>query len=271
VLTDTARYADVVLPATTQLEHLDLHISYSHLYVQWNAPAVAPPGDCLPHTEVMRRLARELGLTEPALYASDDDLAAAALPGTHPSLQGLTADHLRAQGWARLTVPSPYLPFAAGFPTPSGRFEFRSERGAADGAGAFPSFVPPHEVGRPATGAGDGAGTLELITAAQHHLLNSTFARGPRAAAAGEQTVVLHPDDAAARSVPDGAAVLVRNGRGAFRARAVVSDAVRRGVAAAPKGFWGDGVNAVTADRPSDLGAGATFHDTRVTVTPLPR
>jgi anaerobic selenocysteine-containing dehydrogenase len=274
VLTDTARYADLVLPATTQLEHADLHTSYSHVYLQWNEPAVEPPGECPPHTEVMRRLARELGLTEPALYASDEDLAGAALGGGHPSLAGITLAGLRSRGWARLSVPEPYLPFADGFPTPSGRFEFVSRAAEADGAGAVPTYVAPHVVGRPATGDGPGGdGTLELVTAAQHYLLNSTFATGPRAAAAGSQAILLHPRDAAARAVTDGAEVTVASERGSFRARAVVSDAVRRGVAATPKGFWAgpDGtgaVNAVTADRPSDLGGGATFHDTRVTVTP---
>ena len=269
VLTDTARFADLLLPATTQLEHPDLLTSYSHVYLLWNEPAVVPPGECLSHTEIMRRLARELGLTEPALQATDHELAAAAL-GDSPSLRGITLPDLRTRGWARLAVPDPYLPFVEGFPTPSGRFEFRSERGATDGAGAFPSFVAPYEVGR---GPARPDGTLELITAAQHQLMNSTFAQGPRSAAAGEQTVLLHPDDAAARQVSDGALVVLSNDRGAFTARARISDAVRPGVAATPKGFWApsptqDGVNAVTADRPSDVGEGATFHDTRVMVTP---
>jgi anaerobic selenocysteine-containing dehydrogenase len=270
VLTETARYADLVLPSTTQLEHADLHSSYTHLYLQWNAPAVEPPGECLPHTEMFRRLARALGLTDPALHASDDDLAAAALSGGHPSLQGITLAALQDRGWARLTLPDPCLPFEAGFPTPSGRFEFRSERGAADGAGAVPTYVAPHLVGRAPV---PGEATLELISAAQHYLLNSTFARGPRAAAAGAPTVLLHPDDAAARGIDDGTAVELRNERGAFTATAIVSDAVRRGVAATPKGFWpavpgAATVNAVTADRPSDVGDGATFHDTRVLITP---
>jgi anaerobic selenocysteine-containing dehydrogenase len=282
VLTDTARYADLVLPGTTQLEHADLLGSYSHLYVQWNEPAVAPPGECLSHTEIFRRLAAALGLTEPALFASDRELAEAALSGSHPSLRGLTLTRLRERGWARLAVPAEGSPpFAAGFPTPSGRFEFRSERGAADGAGAFPSYRAPHAVGRPARDPGDtgdsgGSGTaddtLELISAAQHYLLNSTFAQGPRAARAGEPAVLLHPDDAAARRVADGATVTLHNERGTFTARAVLSDDVRRGVAATPKGFWpepgADGVNALTADRPSDLGDGATYHDTRVHVRP---
>jgi len=269
VLTDTARYADVVLPGTTQLEHADLNTSYSHLYLQWNEPAVPPPGECLAHTEIFRRLAVRMGLTDPALHASDEELAEAALSGGHPSLRGITLADLKKQGWARLAVPEPYLPFADGFPTPSGRFEFRSARGAADGAGEFPGYVAPHVTGRRGP-APDGS--LELISAAQHYLLNSTFARGPRAAAAGEPTLTLHPDDARERGVADGTPVRVSTDRGSFTARAVVSDAVRRGVAVSPKGFWPapgeDGVNAVTLDRPSDLGDGATFHDIRVQVTP---
>jgi anaerobic selenocysteine-containing dehydrogenase len=286
VLTDTARYADVVLPGTTQLEHNDLHNSYSHLYLNWNAPAVAPPGECLSHTEIFRRLASALGLTEPALFASDDELAEAGLSTAHPAMDGVTLAALKKQGWVRMSWPTPALPFAEGFPTASGRFEFSSERGAADGAGRFPGYTPAHVVGRPAPepsrpGAADPAAghpaavdsELELISAANHYLVNSTFGTGPRAARAGAPRVTLHPDDAAVRGIADGDEVELANLVGAFTATAVVSDAVRRGVAATTKGIWPGagtaGVNAVTADRVTDLGAGATFHDTRVTVRPL--
>jgi anaerobic selenocysteine-containing dehydrogenase len=275
VLTDTARYADLVLPGTTQLEHPDLHNSYSHLYLQWNAPAVPPPGECLSHTEIWRRLARALGLTEPALYADDDELARAALgegaPNRHPALAGITLDSLRRNGWARLAWPDPYLPFANGFPTPSGLFEFSSERGAADGAGRFPDAVAAHQVGRPEPTEPEPDGELDLISAAHHYLLNSTFATGPRAGRAGDPQVLLHPKDAATRGIADDDLVELANERGAFTATAVVSDAVRPGLAATSKGHWpaspnASTVNAVTADRPSDLGNGATFHDTRVRI-----
>lgn len=275
VLTDTARYADLVLPGTTQLEHADLHASYSHLYLQWNAPAVAPPGECLSHTEIFRRLAHELGLTEPALYASDDELAQAGLSGDHPALAGITLARLRERGWMRLNWPTPALPFAAGFATASGRFEFDSARGATDGAGRFPGYTPPHVVGRPAAppeGA-DPDAELDLISAANHYLLNSTFGAGPRAARAGAPEVTLHPDDAASRGIVDGSVVEVCNHVGSFTATARLSDAVRPGVAATTKGRWPDGpdragVNAVIADRLTDLGGGATFHDTRVRIRP---
>jgi anaerobic selenocysteine-containing dehydrogenase len=287
VLTDTARCADLVLPGTSQLEHADLHNSYTHVYLNWNEPAVPPPGECLSHTEIWRRLASALGLTEPALFASDHELARAALAEDaaqrHPALAGITLEALRSKGFARLGWPQPYLPFAAGFPTPSGRFEFSSDRGAADGAGRFPDFVPPYEVGggREAlrgngSGVADGGddGRLDLISAAGHHLLNSTFATGPRAARAGRPQVWLHPDDASRRGITDGDRVELRNERGAFTAVAAVTDAVRVGLAATTKGHWpdrpgGSTVNAVTADRASDLGDGATFHDTRVLISPL--
>jgi anaerobic selenocysteine-containing dehydrogenase len=271
VLTDTARYADLVLPGTTQLEHQDLHSSYSHLYLHWNRPAVDPPGGCLPHTEIFRRLAAALGLTEPALYASDTELAAAALGGGHPALAGITVESLQADGWVRLGWPKEYLPFAERFATPSGRFEFDSARGAADGAGRYPSYHPPHRVGRPPEPGPDG--TLELISAANHYLLNSTFAASPRHTRRGEPTVLLHPADAAARGIVDGALVRLGNQVGSFTARAALTDAVRRGVAATTKGHGtgpdAAGVNAVVADSSTDLGEAATFHDTRVSVHPI--
>jgi anaerobic selenocysteine-containing dehydrogenase len=270
VLTDTARYADLVLPGTTQLEHADLHSSYSHLYLNWNAPAVAPPGECLPHTEIFRRLAGAMGLVDPVLFASDDELAQAALSAPHPALDGVTLATLRTQGFVRLAWPTPALPFADGFPTPSGRFEFASARGEADGAGRFPGYTPPHVVGRPAVPT-DPDAELELISAANHYLINSTFGTGPRAPRAGTPLVVIHPEDAAARGIADGSPVELSNEVGAFTATARVSDAVRPGVAATTKGIWparpGEaGVNAVVADRLTDLGRGATFHDTRVRV-----
>jgi anaerobic selenocysteine-containing dehydrogenase len=262
VLTDTARYAD-------------LHNSYSHLYLNWNAPAVAPPGECLSHTEIFRRLAGQMGLTEPALFAADDELAEAALSRPHPAMDGVTLPALKQQGWLRLAWPQPYLPFAETFATPSGLFEFDSERAAADGAGRYPQFVPPYDTGR-AREPGPG-GSLELISAANHYLVNSTFAASPRHAKSGAPIILLHPDDAAARSIADGTEVLVHNGIGSFSATAGVTDAIRPGVAATTKGLWpkgsgtaggGTSVNAVTADRTSDLGDGATFHDTRVLVEP---
>jgi len=274
--TDTTDYADLVLPGTTQLEHNDLTESYTHLYVQWNAPAVAPPGECLPHTEIFRRLAGALGVDEPAVLASDEDLARDALDSPAPALAGITVESLQRNGWQRLTLPQPYLPYADGFATPSGRFEFVSARAAAAGFGELPGYTPPHEA-LGARGARhpqdvDDEG-LALISAANHYLINATFTGSPLHSRSGSPVLVLHPKDAAHRSIEDGAQVRVSNERGSFTATAQVSDRTRVGVAATSKGLspgrGGSSVNATTADRESDLGNGATFHDNRVWVTPL--
>src|SRR6185295_13502547 len=132
-MTDTARYADIVLPATMQIEHGDLLIAYGHLYVAWNEPAVTPPGECLPATEIFRRLARRMNLDEPALYDSDEAIAHQILDSGHPSLHGITLDALKCRGSIRLNYPDPFVPFADAFPTASGKLEFVSDRMARSG------------------------------------------------------------------------------------------------------------------------------------------
>jgi anaerobic selenocysteine-containing dehydrogenase len=274
VLTDTTAYADLVLPGTMQVEHADLTDSYSHLYLNWNAPAVPPPGECLPHTEIFRRIAAAMGLTEPALYDGDEDLARAALGGRHPALTGITLERLKERGWARLGWPDPFLPFADGFATPSGRFEFASTAAQADGAGLLPHYVPPFEAAGDELPGEDLPREVALVSAANHYLVNSTFNASPRHRRRGEPIVRLNPDDATAWGVVDGALVSVANERGAFTARAQVTADVRPGVAATTKGLTpagpgGASVNATTSERQADLG-GATFHDNRVVVRPLP-
>jgi anaerobic selenocysteine-containing dehydrogenase len=260
--TDTTDYADIVLPATMQPEHLDVIAGYGHLYLIWNEPAVAAPGECLPTSETFRRLARRMGMTEPSLYDSDEDLVRQLLDSRHPWLDGITVERLRERGFARLNVDKPFLPFADGFPTSSGRLEFRSQRAVRGGHDPLPGFTPPAD-------PGDG---LVLISGAGHHFLNTTFGNNPELRRrAGAPTVVLHPDDAAERGIPDGAAVRVHNARGSFEALAEVSDRVRPGVAATTKGHWaklngGSTVNATIDERDADMGGGAVFHDNRVEV-----
>lgn len=263
--TDTTDYADIVLPATMQTEHLDVIAGYGHLYLVWNEPAVAPPGECLSTSETFRRLARRMGITEPAVYEPDEELARQLLDTPHPWLEGITVERLRAEGSVRLNVPKPFLPFADGFPTSSGRLEFVSRRAVRAGDEEMPGYTPPEE-------GGDG---LMLISAAPHHFLNTTFGNNPELRRrAGEPHVTVHPADAAARGITDGTRVRVSNDRGAFEAVAEVSDRVRPGVAAAPKGHWakfhgGANVNATVAERDSDLGGGAVFHDNRVEIAPV--
>ena len=167
--TDTADYADLLLPSTMQIEHADLHFAYGHLYLNWNEPAVAAPGECLPNTEIFRRLARRLGVTEPCVYDSDEDLARAVLASGDPALAGITLERLRRDGWARLSVPTPFVPFADGFPTPSGKLEFVSPRMIEAGLDPVPDLHATlrggparHRAGRALSAGPAGAGLALL-------------------------------------------------------------------------------------------------------------
>ena len=267
VPTDTVDYADIVLPSTMQTEHTDVHDGYGHMYLAWNEPAVAPPGECLPHTEIFRRLARAMGLTEPVLYDDDLTLARALIECGDPTLAGVTVERLRRDGWVRLGHPHPLVPFASGFPTASGKLELHSERAAADGHDPLPGYTPPAEAAAP------GEGRLALIAAASHWFLNSIFANGAQhRLRAGEPAVALHPADAAARGLRAGERVRVGNERGSFEAVLAIGEAARPGVVATTKGHWpkllagGTNVNAATEERDADLGGGAVYHDCSVWV-----
>lgn len=271
-LTDTARYADIILPATMQIEHQDLLISYGHMYLSWNEPATAPAGECLPTTEIFRRLARTMCLDEPALYDSDETIARQLLDSGHRSLVGITFEQMKARGWMRLNYPEPLVPFADGFPTASGKLEFLSDQMAKSGLDPVAGYTPSHETSQHGTAVAH-AYPLALITPANHYFLNSTFANVPRQQQrAGVATLLIHPDDAASRDIATGDEVRVSNARGSFFAVADVSDSVRSGVVTSTKGRWpcdskqGATVNATVDDRDSDMGTGALYHDNRVQV-----
>src|SRR5262249_29924846 len=257
------------LPATMAIEHQDLLIAYGHLYLCWNEPAVAPPGECLPTTEILRRLARALGLDVPALYDSDETMARQLLASGHPSLAGITLEELRARGSIRLRYPEPFVPFAEGFPTPSGKLEFVSERMAAAGLDPVAGYTPAYETAQRDTALAR-AHPLALVTPANHYFLNSIFANVTRQRdRAGAPALLIHPDDAAPRGIAAGDEVRVGNARGSFLAVAEVSDRVRPGVVASTKGRWpehakdGATVNATVCERDSDMGGGAVFHVNR--------
>jgi anaerobic selenocysteine-containing dehydrogenase len=273
--TDTADFADVVLPATTQLEHFDLHGSYGHLYVQANNPAIAPLGEAKPNTEVFRLLARAMGF-EPELFEeTDEELARKALGEPGASATGCGLDAAKA-GPVRLDLPEHWAPFAEGnFPTPSGKCELYSEREARAGRDPLPHYVPPHE--DPQTKPGLAAKyPLQLLTPPAPPFLNSTFVNvDALRKAAGGRTLEIHPADAARRGIADGAVVSVFNGRGRFRARAVVAETVKPGVVVSLGLWWrkwtDDGVNcnATTSTATTDLGGGGTFFDNLVEVAVL--
>lgn len=271
-MTDTTRYADIVLPATMQIEHRDLLIAYGHLYIAWNEPAAAPPGECLPTTELFRRLARAMGLDTPALYDSDEAMARQVLDSGHPSLAGITLEELQARGWMRLTYPDPFVPFASGFPTASGKLEFVSDRMAQAGLDPVAGYTPAYETSQRDTALA-GEYPLCLVTPADHYFLNSIFANVPaQQRRSGTATLLIHPDDATPRGIGAGDEVRIGNARGAFVAIADVTDRVRPGVVASTKGRWpadvrhGATVNATVDERDSDMGGGAVYHDNRVRV-----
>ena len=281
--TDTADYADFLLPATTQLEHWDLHSAYGHLYLTLNRPAIAPLGECRSNTEIFRQLAARLGLDDPALRDDDVTMIRQALDTASERHRGITFERLLEHGWARLNVPEPWAPFAEGaFPTPSGKCELYSERMAAMGMDPVPSFVPPHEFPErvPELAA---RYPLTLVSSPAHHFLNSSFVNVPSLRrAAREPELLIHPDDAAPRGIAAGARVRIHNDRGAFGAVARVEATIRPGTVWAPSVWWtkftpdGSNANDTTSQRLSDLGGGAVFYDNLVDVsadaaTPAPQ
>jgi anaerobic selenocysteine-containing dehydrogenase len=261
--TDTADYADLLLPATTQLEHYDVHKSYGHLYTLANNPAIAPVGESLPNSEVFRRLAARLGFDEPCFRDSDEDLCRTALKG---ALVGTSWERLKETGWQRLEVPQRFAPFAqGGFRTPSGKCEFYSEWLESQGIDPLPFYHPPAEGGEKYP--------LSFLSPPARNFLNSSFANMQRFRdLEREPRLEMHPSDAASRGIADGDRVRVFNGRGSYRLRARVNARPRPGVVVAPSVWWKKyspdrrNANNLTSQRTTDIGGGATFYDCRVQV-----
>ena len=291
-LTDTADYADIVLPATSNLEQTDLHKAYGHTLLRYNHPAIPPLGESLSNWDVMRRLAAEMGFAEPWLRQDAEAVIDEVLTATavrSPFLRDVTLARLKTEGQVALQI-GPEAPFADGrFPTPSGQVELYSARLAAEGHDPLPNYSGIWDDGEPLPErepegnreqpsrrwrAVQGDEPLDLITPAAHHFVTSSFGNGrSQLRGEGAATVEIHPTDAAARGIAHGDLVVVENGRGAVTLRAVVTDGVRPGVVAAAKGRWskhGDGrgaprnVNWTTSDALGDFAGQSTFHSNRV-------
>lgn len=295
--TDTADYADFVLPATTQLEHWDILKPYGHLYLALNRPAIAPLGASLPNSEIFRRLAAAMGFAEPCFHETDEEILRNLVEAqTHPRFATVTWEKLRHEGFARLNLPSPYRIFAEGdFPTPSGKCEFYSARMAADGYDPVPGYTPPMWRGEGRGARGDGGeqsgevtemtssaeaspfashpSPLVCISPPAHSFLNTTFGVVERLRRReGAPLLQIHPEDAALRGIGDGDLVRVANELGEVRLPAQVTDGVIPGTVLAPGVWWlkhspgGRTINQVTPQDEADMGAGARFYDTLVTV-----
>jgi anaerobic selenocysteine-containing dehydrogenase len=262
-LTDSADYADIVLPATTALEHDDAVLAYGGDFGSFSRRAIAPLGEAKSNAEVFHLLGHSLGLQEPSIYASAAELMTEALR------KNVSADEFIEKPFARTRSRPDLLPHAAGqFHTPSGKFEFYCEKMAHDGLDPLPTFVPPHET------LGNGPYPLNFLPRKHKDSLNSSYGHLPvmRRQEHDARTLEMHPQDAAARRLRDGEEVRVFNGRGAFAMPLKISHNVPPGTVATFWGWWdklsgGRGnVNNVTSAALTDLGGGGTFYDCRVEV-----
>lgn len=259
--TDTADYADYILPATTQLEHWDIHASYGHTDVLLNRPAVAPLGQVKTNTQIFRDLAAHMGFDEPC-FADDDETLCRAAFGEQVDFNALLT-----KGFATLKLPE--APFADGnFPTPSGQCEFFSQRLAAQGLDGLPDHVANYEL----SGASNTF-PLAMISPPARNFLNSTFVNVKSLRdIEGEPILEIHADDAAQRGVTSGAVVDVFNQRGSYKVVAKVSDRARPGVVNGLGIWWrklgldGTNVNQLTSQHLTDMGRGPVFYDCLVEV-----
>lgn len=293
-MSDTARYADILLPATTQVEQWDLMFSWGHMYLTLNQPAVAPIGEAVSNVELFRRLARVMGFDDPFFYRDDEQMMRESMDWSSPAMQGITMELLKEQGYARLNIPAAdrFAPHAeGGFPTPSGKVELVASMAAGgnfvlpvfrqgsnefqDGkpVQALPTFTPPREsrLTNPTVAA---RYPLSMLSPKSHAFINSEYANISRQRKhEGEQYVILHPDDASARGIAANAVVKVENSRGSFIAVARVGEETMAGVVVAPMGHWmatsrGDATPAaLNPTEYADIGRAPTFSDNLVEVS----
>jgi anaerobic selenocysteine-containing dehydrogenase len=271
-MTDTADHADYVLPATTQLEHWDIHNSYGHTDMVLNRPAIAPMGEAKTNTQIFRELASRMGMDNPLLQEDDESLCRLALqnPRNLQSAAPVTWDALLKDGFAHWPVAD--APFAqGGFPTASGKCEFFSERLAAQGLDGLPDYLPNYE---PANA--QATYPLAMISPPARNFLNSSFVNVKSLRdIEGEPLLEIHPDDAATRQVKDGAMVRVFNDRGSYQCKAQISTRAQVGMVVGLGIWWrklgtdGKNVNELTSQRLTDMGRAPVFYDCAVQVETL--
>ena len=258
-MTETAQLADYVLPATTFLEHPDFYTAYGHHYLSWNEAVLKPQGEARSNTQVFAELAKRLDLQEPTLYWSAEDLAESLLDTEHPWLEGITLERLKSEGYVRLNTPRAFLPFKDGANTVSGRV----------------LFSPPPAV---ILTEPEDDYPLILMTPPAKHFLNSTYGHVERLVdgEGGEPRLLGHPSDAAPRGIGDGAQVRIRSRHGEVVRRAKLSDAPMPGTVVLEGTWWerrapdGKGINWLTGEHLTDMGAGSTFHSNAVRLEVMP-
>ena len=269
--TDTADYADILVPATTQLEHVDIHATYGHLYMMANNAVIAPLGEAKPNTEIFRLLAARMGFDDPCFRETDDEIAAQAFNRKDQRAIHFDWDSLKRKGWQKLDVPD--APFAhGGFPTPSGKCEFYCERMQADGLDPLPTYIAPYESAASNPQLAERY-PLAMISPPARNFLNSSFVNVQSLRdTEGEPHLDIHPHDASVRGIDDGNQVRIYNDRGSFSAKARVTEKARRGLVVGLSIWWkkfaadGRNANEVTSQRLTDMGRAPTFYDVLVQV-----
>ena len=271
VLTDTAHYADLVLPATTSMEHLDIYRSFGQLTLQLAKPAIPPQGEARSNWRVFGELARALGVASDHYARSEEAVIREFLAKGGATTRGISYEQLERDGWARVDVPTPYVPFADGAPTRSGKVEFYSERLAQQGLPPLPTWSPLAE--GPANEALAARYPLQCIVPPNRFFLNSSFSQSELMRRRQRQPIVMMAAaDARQRGLADGARARVFNDRGSALFAVKVTDATQPGVVVVEGIWWhrfhpgGRGVNVLTSDRVSDMGGGPAFHSNLVEV-----
>jgi len=268
-MTDTADLADYVLPATTQLEHWDIHNSYGHTDVLLNRPAIAPMGEAKPNTQIFRELSQRMGMHNPLLQEDDESLCRLALqhPRNLASASPVTWETLLQNGFAHWPVAD--APFAnGGFATASGKCEFFSDRLQAQGQDGLPNYLPNYEPANP-----QAIYPLAMISPPARNFLNSSFVNVKSLRdMEGEPLLEIHPDDAAARGLQNGAMVRVFNDRGSYDCKAQLSTRAQPGMVVGLGVWWrklgakGTNVNELTSQNLTDMGRAPVFYDCAVQV-----
>jgi anaerobic selenocysteine-containing dehydrogenase len=274
--TDTADYADILLPATTQLEHRDLVRPYGHYYLVYNEPAIAPLGEAKPNWEVFKLLAERMGFEEDCFKDTDEDIIRQALETESALLRGITLERLKREGWVRLNLPEKFAPFAeGGFATPSGKCEFYSEQLERMGLDPLPNYIPPRESAETAPELA-ARYPIQLLSPPANSFLNSSFSHLPSFLKSERHPIIeINPEDAARRQISDGDMVRVWNDRGQCQLIARISTRVKPGVAVALSIWWNKlspgqaNVNRTTSQALTDIGGGATFYDNLVEIARL--
>ncbi|SME93953.1 molybdopterin-containing oxidoreductase family protein [Paenibacillus barengoltzii] len=273
-LTDTTKYADIVLPATSSFENTDLYGSYWHHYIQLQEPVIAPQGESKSNVETFKLLAAAMGFDDDAFRDTEEDMIRQALDFKHnPYLEGVTLEKLKEQRFVKLNM-EPQQTWLDHLPTPSRKIELYSATMERAGLPPLPTYVPLVEGydGERRPGK-DTRYPLMFISPPNHNFLNSTFGNVEKLKALEKGPVLqIHPDDAAARGIADGDEVTVWNDRGSYDVTASVTDKMLPGTVVSQGLWWQqeDGkrtrANALTPDRIADMGGGAVFFSTVVDV-----